>query len=139
MSDTKTVKILKVGMLVPPADVKQAPATTRKSKAKSKSKPDHQKKPKFGILKGGRTLRNKPRFEAVRDPASAPPTRKSLRILTHKGEKTRREKIAEAAKKKTTHEKRKILADAGLPVSAKRKEIIDEVYEHAQEAGMLSV
>lgn len=137
MSDTKTVKILKVGMTVPPADVKQAPATTRKSK--SKSKPDNQKKPKFGILKRGKTARNKPRFEAVRDPASAPPTRKSLRILTHKGEKTRRAKIVEDAKKKTTQEKRKILADAGLPVSAKRKEIIDEVYEHAQEAGMLSV
>jgi hypothetical protein len=135
MSDMKTVKIFKIGTEGPPPAKAPAAATTRKAK----SKPDLQKKPKFGILKRGKTARSKPRFEAVRDPASAPPTRKSLRILTHKGEKTRRAKIAEEAKKKTTQEKRKILADAGLPVSAKRKEIIDEVYEHAQEAGMLSV
>lgn len=136
MSDTKTVKIFKIGMVEGPsvkASVK-APAQTRKAK----SKPDHEKKPKFGILKRGKTARSKPRFEAVRDPASAPPTRKSLRILTQKGEKTRRAKIAEDAKKLPIHTIRETLKRNKLPVSSKREDIVRKIYEDAKGAGMLS-
>lgn len=132
MSDTKTVKITKVGMTVPTE--KPMVAATRKSKPKS----DHSKKPKFGILKRGKTARSKPRFEAVRDPTSAPPTRKSLRILTHKGEKTRRARISEEARMVPIHKIRETLKRNKLPVSSKREDIVRKIYEDAQEAGMLS-
>ena len=134
MNEMKTVKIFKIGTEDPPSAKAPAAATTRKAK----SKPDLQKKPKFGILKRGKTARSKPRFEAVRDPASAPPTRKSLRILTHKGEKTRRAKIAEEAKKMPIHKIRETLKRNKLPVSSKREDIVRKIYEDAQEAGMLS-
>lgn len=127
MSDTKSVTITKVGSVPAPVK-KQEAGKTRKSK------PDLNKKPKFGILKKGKTARNKPRFEAVRDPTSAPP----LRILTHKGEKTRRAKIAEEAKKTPIHKIRETLRRNKLPVSSKREDIVRKIYEDAQEAGMLS-
>jgi hypothetical protein len=107
--------------------------------AKGKSRRvDHSKKPKFGVLKRGKTARSKPRFEAVRDPTSAPPVRKSLRILTHKGEKTRRAKIAEEAKRMPLHKIRDTLKRNKLPVSSKREDIVRKIYEDAQEAGMIS-
>jgi hypothetical protein len=121
---TDAVKIVKVGSTAPP--------TTKPSK--SRKKPDLSKKPKFGVLKRGKTARNKPRFEAVRDPSSAPP----LRILTHKGEKTRRNKIAEESKKMPIHKIRETLKRNKLPVSSKRDDIVRKIYEDAQEAGMLS-
>lgn len=127
MSDA--VKIVKVGQDTTPVK-KQEGGKTRKAR----SKPDLNKKPKFGILKKGKTARNKPRFEAVRDPTSAPP----LRILTHKGEKTRRAKIAEEAKKMPIHKIRETLRRNKLPVSSKREDIVRKIYEDAQEAGMLS-
>ena len=126
------VKIVKVGGTPPPVKQQQA-GKTRKSKSSAK-KLDHSKKPKFGILKKGKTARRKPRFEAVRDPSSAPP----LRILTHKGEKTRRNKIAEESKKLPIHKIRETLRNNKLPVSSKKDEIIRKIYEDAQEAGMLS-
>ena len=107
-------------------------------KGKSR-KTDHSKKPKFGVLKRGKTARSKPRFEAVRDPTSAPPVRKSLRILTHKGEKTRRARISEDAKKMPIHMIRETLKRNKLPVSSKREDIVRKIYEDAQEAGMLSL
>jgi hypothetical protein len=130
MGDTKTVKIVKMGddMPSPPPPIK----------GKSR-KAEHSKKPKFGVLKGGKTARSKARFEAVRDPTSAPPMRKSLRILTHKGEKTRRAKIAEEAKKLPLHKIRETLRKNKLPVSSKREDIVRKIYEDAQEAGMLSL
>lgn len=121
------MKIVKVGM------------TSAPTKAKATRKVDHSKKPKFGVLKRGKTARAKPRFEAVRDPTSAPPSRKSLRILTHKGEKTRRAKIAEEAKKMPIHKIRDTLKRNKLPVSSKREDIVRKIYEDAQEAGMLSL
>jgi hypothetical protein len=125
------VKIVKMGGYTPPPSTKkQEKGKTRKSAAK----PDLHKKPKFGVLKKGKTARNKPRFEAVRDPSSAPP----LRILTHKGEKTRRNKISEDAKKLPIHKIRETLRNNKLPVSSKKDEIIRKIYEDAQEAGMLS-
>lgn len=131
MTETKMVTVPKMGgMTTAPLQVKKQ--ETRKSKPKSK--PDLNKKPKFGVLKRGKTARNKPRFEAVRDPTSAPP----LRILTHKGEKTRRNKIAEEAQKVPIHKIRETLRRNKLPVSSKRDDIAREVYISAQEAGMLS-
>jgi hypothetical protein len=121
----EAVKIVKVGMVA-------------SAKAPTPKRVDHSKKPKFGVLKRGKTARSKPRFEAVRDPTSAPPTRKSLRILTHKGEKTRRAKIAEEAKKLPIHKIRETLKRNKLPVSSKREDIVRKIYEDAQEAGMLS-
>jgi hypothetical protein len=132
MSQTKLVKITKMEDASPPP-----PAPAPKTKAGRKV--DHSRKPKFGVLKRGKTARNKPRFEAVRDPTSAPPVRKSLRILTHKGEKTRRAKIAEDAKKMPIHKIRETLRNNKLPVSSKRDDIVRKIYEDAQEAGMLSL
>ena len=126
---SEAVKIVKVGMVLP---------ESKKPKTR-KAGMDHSKKPKFGILKRGKTVRAKPRFEAVRDPTSAPPSRKSLRILTHKGEKTRRAKISEDAKKLPIHKIRETLKRNKLPVSSKREDIVRKIYEDAQEAGMLSV
>ena len=123
------MKIVKVGATPPPPV----------SVAGKSRKVDHSKKPKFGVLKRGKTARSKPRFEAVRDPTSAPPVRKSLRILTHKGEKTRRTKIAEEAKKLPLHKIRETLKKNKLPVSSKRVDIVRKIYEDAQEAGMLSL
>ncbi len=125
------VTVTKVGAETPPPTPK--PSVGGKSR-KAIKKPDLHKKPKFGVLKRGKTARTKPRFEAVRDPTSAPP----LRILTHKGEKTRRSKIAEEAKKTPIHKIRETLRRNKLPVSSKREDIVRKIYEDAQEAGMLS-
>ena len=128
MNEMKTVTVTKVGATPPPS---KPPTGGKSRKAK---KPDLSKKPKFGILKRGKTARNKPRFEAVRDPSSAPP----LRILTNKGEKTRRNKIEEEAKKTPIHKIRETLRRNKLPVSSKDEGIIRKIYKDAQEAGMLS-
>ena len=131
MSD-KNVTITKVGAETPAPK----PATAGKAKkpvATRKSIPD--KKPKFGILKRGKTARSKPRFEAVRDPTTAPP----LRIMTHKGEKTRRNKITDDAKKLPIHKIRETLKRNNLPVSGGKEGLIREIYANAKEAGMLSV
>ncbi len=120
------MKIVKVGGSAPSKPTKP----TRKA--------DHSKKPKFGVLKRGKTARSKPRFEAVRDPTSSPPVRKSLRILTHKGERTRRATIAGASKNTSIHTIREVLKKNNLPVSSKRDDIVRKIYEDAQEAGMIS-
>jgi hypothetical protein len=120
MSETKVVTVTKVGG--PPPSVKGG---TRKAS---------HKKPKFGVLKRGKTARNKPRFEAVRDPTSSPP----LRILTSKGEKTRRARISEDSKKIPIQVICEILKKNKLPISNKKEPIIRKIYEDAQEAGMLS-
>lgn len=99
------------------------------------------KKPKFGILKGGKTARNKPRFEAVKDPAKAPPSKKSktLRILTDKGLTLRRRKIADEASKLPISKVRHTLRKHGLPIKESTPDkIARKIYEDAQEAGMLS-
>lgn len=117
-----------------------APTDTKKEEPKVK-KPLH-KKPKYGILKGGKTARNKPRFEAVSDPAKAPPTRKhskTLKILTDKGLATRRRKIAEEAKKIPIGKIRQTLRNHGLPIKDSTPEkLARKIYEDAQEAGMVS-
>lgn len=126
MSDTKVVKIEKIGH-VP----KQA--------GKSRKAPE--KKPKFGILKGGKTARKKARFEAVVDPAKAPPMKKSskLRIMTEKGAKTRRAKIVDDARKMPIGRIRNTLRKNGLPIKDTTPEkLTRKIYEDAQEAGMIS-
>jgi len=113
---------------------------TRKASVKKPA----DKKPKFGILKGGKTARTRPRFEAVADPAKAPPMKKSsgtgkLRILTEKGASTRRAKIVDDARKLPIAKIRMTLRKHGLPIrdSAPEK-LARKIYEDAQEAGMIS-
>lgn len=116
-----------------------APADLEPKKAGKK--PVVHKKPKFGILKGGKTARNKPRFEAVKDPAKAPPSKKSktLRILTDKGLTLRRRKIADEAGKMPMSKIRQTLRKHGLPIKDTTPDkIARKIYEDAQEAGMIS-
>jgi len=109
--------------------------------AGKKPKPSLHKKPKFGILKGGKTARNKPRFEGVNDPAKAPPSKKSktLRILTDKGLTLRRRKIADEAGRVPIGKIRQTLRKHGLPIKDSTPDkIARKIYEDAQEAGMIS-
>jgi hypothetical protein len=129
MKEEEGFKIVKVGQ--------EPVASTTKKKKPKKDK----KVPKFGVLKGGKTARKNPRFEAVKDPAKAPPTRKSshIRILTEKGAATRRAKIAEEAKKKPIHKIRETLRKHNLNVRENTPEhLTRKIYEDAQEAGMIS-
>lgn len=121
------LKIVKVGNPPP-----SRPASTRKA-------PHHDKKPKHGILKHGKTARKTPRFEGVKDPAKPPPLKKgNLRILTVKGESTRRAKILKEAKIMPLAKIKETLRVRGLPVSSKREDIIRGIYADAKQAGMLS-
>lgn len=133
--DKGQMKIVKVG------EVPSMPRTTPPMTGMTRKAPPQRrdKQPKHGILKHGKTARKTPRFEPVRDPAKPPPTRKGkLRILTPKGEKTRRAAIASEAKKIPLSKLKEILRKHNLPVSSKREDIIRKIYEDAQEAGMLS-
>ena len=123
------VKIVKMG----------GKATPKQEKvAVPKSSP----KPKFGILKGGKTARNKPRFEGVADPAKAPPSRKvgkTLRILTEKGMMKRRARIASSASKLNIEAIRQTLRRNKLPIKNNTPDkIVRKIYSDAQEAGMIS-
>lgn len=121
------VKIVKIGGS---SETRKAPAPKRRM----------DKKPKFGVLKGGKTARKTPRFEAVSDPAKAPPMKKSnkLRILTSKGEKTRRATILDKAKKMPIHKIRETLRRHGIPVKSDNEKIARAIYADAQEAGMIN-
>jgi hypothetical protein len=126
-SDVKTVTVTRVDHVLPVS--------------KPKSKPSHTKKPKFGVLKGGKTARNKPRFEGVKDPAKAPPSKKSktLRILTDRGLTLRRRKIVDDSAKMPIGKIRQTLRNQGLPIKDTTPEkIARKIYEDAQEAGMIS-
>ena len=133
MSDTKTITVSKIGAGPPPLP---------KHDMKSRKAPIvKEKKPKYGILKGGKTARKKPRFEGVKDPAKAPPLRKSskLRILTDKGQATRRAKIVEDSKHMSLSKMRATLRKSGLPIKDSSPESLTrKIYEDAQEAGMIS-
>lgn len=104
--------------------------------------PKSSPKPKFGILKGGKTARNKPRFEGVADPAKAPPSRKvgkTLRILTEKGMMKRRARIASSASKMNIAVIRQTLRRNKLPIKDTTPDkIVRKIYSDAQEAGMIS-
>ena len=136
MSEEGGMKIVKVGKEMPSA----APIT-RSIAVKPKKKQEGYKKPKFGILKGGKTARNKPRFEGVRDPAKSPPLKKTnrLRILTEKGAASRRAKIVADAKTKPIRNIRETLRRHNLNVRENTPEsLARKIYEDAQEAGMIS-
>ena len=130
MSDA--IKIVKMGGKATPKQ------ETKSRKAPVKLSP----KPKFGILKGGKTARNKPRFEGVADPAKAPPSRKvgkTLRILTEKGLSSRRARIASNASKLNISSIRQTLRRNKLPIKDSTPDkIVRKIYSDAQEAGMIS-
>ena len=116
------VKIVKMGSEAPPP-VKKA-GKTRGGKH-----------PPYGILKGGKTARRKARFEAVADPAKAPPMKRSnkLRIITEKGAKTRRAKIVDDARKMPISRIRHTLRKNGLPIKDSTPEkLTRKIYEDAQ-------
>ena len=118
-----------------------APADTIKQAEPSKVAGRKHKKPKFGVLKGGKTARNKPRFQAVADPAKAPPSKKSktLRILTDKGLTLRRRNIVDSVAKTPIGKIRQTLRKQGLPIRDSTPEkLVRKIYEDAQEAGMIS-
>ena len=133
--DLKTITVSRVDLT--------APADTKKEQEPKKvagKKPVH-KKPKFGVLKGGKTARNKPRFEAVVDPSKAPPSKKSktLRILTDKGLTLRRRRIVDEVSKTPIGKIRQTLRKHGLPIKDSTPEkLVRKIYEDAQEAGMIS-
>lgn len=129
------VKVVKVGGTAP-SDIPARGASKPRT-----YKTDHSKKPKFGVLKRGKTARSKPRFEGVRNPTSSPPLRKTgrIRILTEKGAATRRAKISADAKSKPIHKIRETLRKHNLNVREHTPEhLARKIYEDAQEAGMIS-
>ena len=125
------MKIVKVGQT---ATAAPPPPVVGSSK-----KRDHSRKPKFGILKHGRTARSKPRFEAVRDPAKSPPVRKStLRILTEKGVKSRLKSIRTTVRNMPDQKVRAVLKAAGIPLGEKTPApLAREILEGGMEAGMI--
>jgi hypothetical protein len=125
------MKIVKVG---------QEPAAPVPAKStQGGKKRDHSRKPKFGILKHGRTARTKSRFEAVRDPAKSPPTRKStLRILTEKGAKSRLKSIRKTVRSMPEQKVRAVLKAAGIQLGPKTPEpLARDILEGGMEAGMI--
>ena len=118
-------------------------ATPKQEAGKSRTAPVIlSPKPNFGILKGGKTARNKPRFEGVADPAKAPPSRKvgkTLRILTEKGMLKRRNRITSNASKLNIAAIRQTLRRNKLPIKDSTPDkIVRKIYSDAQEAGMIS-
>jgi hypothetical protein len=142
MSDTGKITVTKVGDTAPVLPSKPSPAPVGGKKIRSKTRANHNRVPKFGVLKGGKTARKTPRFEAVADPAKAPPSRKSsktLRILTEKGAALRRKKIADSTSKTPISKIRTTLRKHGLPIKDSTPEkLARKIYEDAQEAGMVS-
>lgn len=131
MKGEEKIKVVRVGATAP-ADLKKSVKAPRKFK--------QSKAPKFGILKGGKTQRKTPRFEAVTDPAKSPPIKKGkLRILTSKGEKTRRAAILDKAKTAPIGKIRETLRRHGIPVKSDNEKIARAIYADAQEAGMITV
>jgi hypothetical protein len=130
---SEKVKIVKVGAesSPPPAPVK---STGGKKKKSMKTYP-------HGVLKGGKTAKQKVKIEGVRDPAKAPPVRKStLRILTEKGAEHRRKQIKHTVRNMPIHRVRETLQKAGVPVSSKAPpEIARDILEGGMEAGMIVV
>lgn len=127
------IRIVKMG--------ETAPAKARATRAIRAVARVARKQAAFGILKGGKTVRKTPRFEAVADPAKSPKLKKTnrIRILTEKGAKTRRARIAEDAQKLPIQNIRATLRANRLPVKDTTSEkLVRKIYEDAQEAGMIS-
>ena len=136
--EDEKVKVFRVDHTAPADAIKSVESPKKEGK---KSKPSVHKKPKFGVLKGGKTARNKPRFQAVADPAKAPPSRRSktLRILTDKGLTLRRRQIVDDSAKTPMSKIRHTLRNHGMPIKDSTPDkIARKIYEDAQEAGMIS-
>ena len=95
-----------------------------------------------------RTMRTYPRgilIKGVRDPAKAPPLRKSaargtLRIMTERGVEKRRKHIKKTVRNLTDRRVREELKRAGMAVSEKTPaHIAKEILEGGMEAGMIVV
>ena len=143
MSDVKQITVTKVGSTAPmPTPPMPAPPMQAGKSRRVKARVNHNRVPKFGVLKGGKTARKMPRFEAVADPAKAPPRRnktKTLRILTEKGAALRRKRIADTTAKTPISKIRQTLRKHGLPIKDSTPEkLARKIYEDAQEAGMVS-
>lgn len=112
-------------------------------KAGTKTRKQAHAKPKFGILKGGKTARSGPRFKAVKDPAKSPPvkqTRATLRILTEKGLTRRRKTIKKLVDDMPVSNLRTTLKKSGLPISDKTPDhLVREIAAGGMEAGMIPV
>ena len=124
----ESVKIVKVGGEIPGA--KESPKTTSAGRKKSmKTFPR-------GILK-------KHTIKAVRDPARAPPLKKSkgtLRIMTEKGVHMRRQNIKKTVRNMPDAKVRETLKKAGMPVSQKTPiALAKDILEGGMEAGMIVV
>ena len=127
------VKIVKMGGTATAAPAAPSPAKTRKQA------PQH-KKPKFGVLKGGKTARTAPRFKAVKDPAKPPPSSKpsTLHILTEAGLTRRRKTIKKLVDATPVSNLRATLKRSGLPISDKTPEhLVREIAAGGMEAGMI--
>lgn len=120
-----------------------APAPKDPPKASAKTRKQTHAKPKFGILKGGKTARSGPRFKAVKDPAKSPPVKQSkatLRILTEKGLTRRRKTIKKLVDDTPVTNLRSTLKKSGLPISDKTPDaLVREIAAGGMEAGMIPV
>jgi hypothetical protein len=128
--DFKVVKIGNTPEPTPPPKV-AGKKVTKSRQTRRKSMKTYPR----GIIKGTRT-----RFEAVRDPAKAPPTTKSstLRILTEKGAEHKRQKIRKTVRNMSDGKVKQTLRASGYPVSDKTPpEIARQILEGGVEAGMI--
>lgn len=129
MSDK--VKIVKVGDTAPMPAPAQSAGRTKTTKTFPR-----------GILKGGKTAKNK--IQPVRDPAKPPPLnpkkKNTLKILTEKGAEKRRRRIKKTVRSMPDSKVRSVLRASGLPVSDKTpSHIAKEILEGGMEAGMIVV
>ena len=155
MSDDGGVKIVKVGQTAPLLKAIRGRLTKSSSADVTHTSKHRSSQPKHGILKHGVTARTTPRFVAVRDPTSSPPTttlrrgrrsgrpiragRSNLRILTEHGHRTRRAGIAAKVTTKPIGEIRAELAKHGLTVrDGTPEKLVRAIYTDAYEAGMIS-
>ena len=123
-------KIDKVGGEAP-----LAPATEKPELPKLGGRKKSMKTFPRGVLKRAGTIK------AVRDPAKAPPSKKSktLRILTDKGVTLRRRAIVDSVAKTSIGKIRQTLRKHGLPIrDSTPDKLVRKIYEDAQEAGMIS-
>jgi hypothetical protein len=123
------ITITKVGGTPPPQQAASRPKPVRKT---MRTYPR-------GILKAGAPPKG---IKPVRDPAKSPPVaagRKStLRILTEKGIRRRRETIHKKVKTMPIGAVRETLRRSGLPISDKTPpHIAKEILEGGMEAGMI--
>ena len=122
------VKIVKVG-----GDSKPSPTPPKPTSAGRKKS---MKTFPRGILK-------RHTIKAVRDPARAPPlkkTRGTLRILTEKGVHLRRANIKKTVRNMPDAKVRETLKKAGMSISSKTPpDLAKEILEGGMEAGMIVV